>query len=184
MPAAPVFLQEAARQQELLSFAILDTPAVQSYHAIVERLAEECNVPMAAISLVDAKRQWLKASAGLVTRETPRSAAFCAYAILGCEPLIVEDATQDSRFADNPLVVGPPFIRFYAGVPLVSNRGFAIGALCALDTKPRRLTRPQMRRMKWLAGRAMILLNIHKAVEQVAFDQSLEIRATALRGRA
>ena len=166
MPEAPPTAEEAARQQELLSFAILDTPPAHSYQAIVERLAGEFEVPVAAISLVDAERQWFKASVGVTLGEIPRSISFCAFAIGGREPLIAPDTTKDPRFAGNPLVVGAPFIRFYAGVPLVSNRGCALGALCVLDTRPRLLTRPQVRRMQWLAGRVMILLNIHKAMEQ------------------
>ena len=81
----------------------------------------------------------------------------------------MEDAARDPRFADNPLVTGAPFIRFYAGVSLVSHRGLRIGALCAIDTRPRGLSQPQLRRLNWLAGRAMILLNIHRSIEQMAF---------------
>ncbi len=173
MPAAPLPIDETSRVEELRSFAILDTPAAGSYDGIVARLARECDVPFAAISLVDAERQWFKAMIGFDARAAPRGASFCAHAILQAEPLVVEDAARDARFADNPLVTGAPRIRFYAGVPLVSNRGHRIGALCAVDTRPRALTRSQMRRLLWLAGRTMILLNIHKSIEQMGFAPSL-----------
>ncbi len=172
MPAASLAQEEAARLVELQSFAALQTPPTHSFQIIVERVAAECEVPFAAIALVNAERQWFRASVGVFERETARSVAFCASAVGGIEPLVVPDTTKDDRFSDNPLVVGPPFLRFYAGVPLVSSRGLAIGALCAIDTKPRDLTRLQVRRMRWLAGRTMILLNVDKPAEQGPFGQS------------
>lgn len=105
---------------------------------IVERAARIFQAPIAAISIIDNRRQWFAAGHGLDGTETPREYSFCAHAIhRPGEPLVVEDATQDPRFSTNPLVLADPGIRFYAGVPLIDRMGYALGALCVADTTPR-----------------------------------------------
>jgi len=121
----------------LHSLDLLDTPAEPVFDRVVRLASRLLGVPMAAFSLVDADRQWLKSRVGLATDDIPREQAFCAHAIGHDQPLVVPDATLDARFSDNPLVEGAPGIRFYAGVPVRSSSGLALGTLCALDHKPR-----------------------------------------------
>lgn len=150
---APEPAGEMERIRLLMECQILDTPRERAYDAVVELIAEVCDVPIAAISLIDECRQWFKAKIGLTVEQTPRDWAFCAHALL--EPrriLIVEEATLDPRFADNPLVTGPPGIRFYAGFPLLSECGHALGTLCVIDSKSRSLSENQIRVLTALAN--------------------------------
>ena len=135
---------EAPRLAALCATNLLDSPAEERFDRITRLASRFFNVPIALVSLVDSDRQWFKSRQGLDTVETPRSAAFCAHAILQKEPLIVEDALCDDRFRDNPLVKCAPFIRFYAGHPVFSADGFALGTLCIIDYQPRELTPTQI----------------------------------------
>ena len=129
---------EQPRLAALRSFHILDTAPEQSFDDITLLASQICGTPISAISLVDEQRQWFKSIVGLDTRETHRDAAFCAHTILDpSQMLVVPDAAQDVRFADNVLVVGDPRIRFYAGMPLVTFSGDALGSLCVIDRTPR-----------------------------------------------
>ena len=130
---------EPARIKELHKLLILDTPPEQRFDRIITFLADEFTMPIAMISLVDSNRQWFKARLGMTCAETDRNISFCAHAILGTELFIVPDAQQDGRFSDNPLVTDVPFVRFYAGAPLIMNSGHVIGTLCMLDYTPRSL---------------------------------------------
>jgi len=143
MPAAPLPPDELDRLSLLDALALLDTPPEPVFDRITRLASRLLNVPMALFSLVDADRQWFKSRVGLEAEQTPREHAFCAHAIGMTRPLVVNDATQDQRFSDNPLVYGPPNIRFYAGVPIRTAAGLAIGTLCALDTKPREMSREE-----------------------------------------
>jgi GAF domain-containing protein len=136
MPSAPTPPDEPQRLEALRRLLILDTPPEERFDRIVRFAAEEFDAPIALVSLVDRDRQWFKARVGLEVCETSRDAAFCAHAILEPEVMVVEDALADPRFADNPLVLGPPHIRFYAGSPLVVD-GRRVGTLCVIDTRPR-----------------------------------------------
>ncbi len=133
---------EQQRLATLTSLDILDTGTERSFDDIVELAATMCDVPVALISFVDRDRQWFKAKYGWKDESTPRSIAFCARTILGVQALVVEDATHDERFVDNPLVTGDPFVRFYAGVPLRVGHDSAsgVGSLCVVDTEPRQLS--------------------------------------------
>jgi GAF domain-containing protein len=137
MPAAAIPANEAERLAALHELLILDTPPEERFDRVIRFAAEEFDMPMAVMSLVDDERNWFKSVVGLDVCEVPRDIAFCSYAILQAEPLVVEDASLDPRFSDNPLVTGGPGLRFYAGVQLAS-RGQRIGTLCVLDVVPRR----------------------------------------------
>lgn len=138
MPPAPLPPDESERLAALRALEILDTPEDDRFGVFTRLAARAAAVPMAALSLLDADRQWFKSAVGLTTRETSRDMAFCARTILTPDqPLVVPDATRDPRFADNPLVIGTPGIRFYAGVPVRSPSGHALGALCVIDVSPR-----------------------------------------------
>ncbi|MGH8855528.1 MAG: PAS domain S-box protein, partial [Telluria sp.] len=139
MPAAPLPPDELERMQLLEDLRLLDTPPEPVFDRVTRLASRLLDVPMALFSLVDADRQWFKSRIGLAVEQTPREYAFCAHAIGMNTPLVVNDALQDGRFRDNPLVNGPPNIRFYAGVPIRTTAGLAIGTLCALDTRPRNL---------------------------------------------
>ena len=134
-PANPP--HEARRLRALLALRILDTPPEERFDRITRMAAQLFDVPMSAISMIDANRQWFKSRHGLGVSETSRSASFCGHAILEPGVFHVADASQDERFVDNPLVTGDPNIRFYAGVPLHASGGEAVGTLCLLDTQPR-----------------------------------------------
>jgi GAF domain-containing protein len=139
MQSAPIPADEQQRLEALRALLILDTPPEERFDRIVEFAAAEFDVPIALISLIDENRQWFKARTGLGVCETPRDISFCGHAIHCDNVLVVPDARVDERFVDNPLVLGEPFIRFYAGAPLIMPDGQAIGTLCLIDTRVRRL---------------------------------------------
>lgn len=145
MQPAPLPPNEAERLAALVRCNVLDTPPEERFDRITRLLGRLLDVPIAIVSLLDASRSWFKSSYGLAGSEVPRELTFCGHTIL--EPaaaLVVEDATQDPRFARNPLVLGEPEIRFYAGQPLRTPAGFALGTLCVIDRRPRSLTPHQL----------------------------------------
>jgi GAF domain-containing protein len=136
---APLPPDENARLAALNDLVILDTAPEARFDRYTAEISALLDTPVALVSLVDADRQWFKSHLGLTIRETPRDLSLCAHAILGDDLLEVPDALLDPRFADNPLVVGGPRMRFYAGVPLVLRNGARVGTLCVADTRPRKL---------------------------------------------
>jgi|GEM_PF-1256108 len=134
---APLPPNEAARLQALRDYDILDTAPERAFDRITRLAATVFDAPIATVSLVDAERQWFKSSVGLDVCETHRDGSFCSHAILTDAVMIVPDATEDPRFAANPLVTGAPHIRFYAGAPLRSASGFNLGTVCIIDRVPR-----------------------------------------------
>jgi diguanylate cyclase (GGDEF)-like protein len=159
MHEPPILPDETQRLNALRSYGILDTAPAVDFDSLVGFIASVCNTPIAAISLIDADRQWFKASVGLTIEQTGRDVAFCAHAI--AEPdqaLIVHDATLDERFMRNPLVTGDPHICFYAGMPIVTGAGHAIGTICVFDRKPRRLTPLQLEALSVAAQLIMTLI--------------------------
>lgn len=128
---------EDYRLRALRELDLLDTPREERFDRITSLTRRLLDVPIAAISLIDADRQWFKSVQGLAVQETPRSVSFCGHAILARETFVVADAAGDQRFADNPLVQGEPHIRFYAGRPVSLPDGHQVGALCVIDRKPR-----------------------------------------------
>ena len=142
---------EEERLRALDELRILDTPREKLFDDLAYLTAHVCDTPIALVTFVDGSRQWFKARVGLETTETPRDVAFCAHAILGDDIFEVPDSLKDERFAHNPLVTGHPNIRFYAGAPLVTGDGFALGTVCAIDVKARELTRGQREALKALS---------------------------------
>ena len=143
MPAPPAIATESARLAALQKYEVLDTPPETAFDDIAELAAKFCGTPTALVTLVDAKRQWFKARFGFSLSETARELAFCAHTIAQREVMEVQDALEDPRFATNPLVTGEPRIRFYAGVPLVTPEGHAVGSLAVVDYLPRKLREDQ-----------------------------------------
>ncbi len=163
---------ELKRLAHLQALHILDTGREQPYDDIVQLASMICQVPIALVSLVDRDRQWFKSCIGLAAPETPRNLAFCAHAILQPDDLmIVEDASLDPRFSGNPLVLGEPHIRFYAGAPLVSSEGHAFGTLCVIDRQPRQLHPEQVQALKLLAQQVMQLLELREANQALQLSQ-------------
>lgn len=165
---APIPPNEPQRLAALREYRILDSAPEQAYDDIATLAASVCHVPIALVSLVDQSRQWFKSKVGLQQTETDRDVAFCAHAILKPEPLIVSDAQKDQRFADNELVIKTPHIRFYAGFPLFTPEGLALGTLCAMDRKPHRLGVEQTRAMLALSRQVMALLELRRVSAQLA----------------
>ena len=151
-------LREKERLDNLHSLQILDTPSEKEYDELVELASKICHVPIALISLIDEKRQWFKARIGLEVNETDRDFSFCAHAILKNNLFIVEDASNDPRFFDNPLVTNFPNMRFYAGAQLVSENGYKLGTLCVIDDKPRNLSWEQISALRVIANAVEKLL--------------------------
>ena len=152
MSQAALPSDEIERLALLRALDLLDTPAEPAFDLITRLVALTLQVPIALVSLVDKDRQWFKSRVGVDMDETSREFSFCAHAILQPTPFIVEDACSDARFQDNPLVTGAPHIRFYAGVPVVTSAGHAIGTLCAIDSRPRTLTQSQIDTLVSLAS--------------------------------
>jgi len=170
MLIAPYPTNEAARLEFLRSLDVLDTAPGEAFDRFTRVLAELLQVPIALISLVDADKQWFKSKVGLDVCETSRDIAFCAHALHADGALVVEDATADVRFHDNPLVMGAPFLRFYAGIPLCSSEGYVVGTLCAIDTRPRSVSPSALAAMKDLA----------RAVERELFHRSMSGQARTI----
>lgn len=155
--------REAARLRDLKSFDILDTPPEADFDDIVEMAAGLCDTPLAAVTLIDERRQWIKASHGAVPKELPREESFCVQLVLSDdEVMLVPDATKDPRFAKLAAVKQPPGVRFYAGVPLRTPDDNVLGALCVLDTKVRDLDPVQLRELKILGRRVMTELELRR----------------------
>lgn len=155
MIVAPIPSRESARLDALHRCQILDTSPEPAFDDLAHLAAYVCRTPIAVVSLVDSTRQWFKSAVGLPFAECPRSAAFCAHTILGTDLFIVEEADADERFADHPWVAASPFIRFYAGAPLITPDGHAIGSLAVMDVVPRTLTPEQRAAMQTLANQVM-----------------------------
>ncbi len=151
-PAIPH--NEKSRLQALQSLDVLDTPAEERFDRLTRLAKRMFDVPIALVSLVDENRQWFKSCIGLPVRETPRDISFCGHAILGNDAFIINDATKDERFSDNPLVLDEPHIRFYCGYPLKLLDGTKMGTLCIIDTRPRWLDDNDIQSLRDLAEMA------------------------------
>lgn len=174
---------ETTRIEALHSYQILDTSAEQAYDEITKLASEICETPIALMSLVDVERQWFKSKIGIEDTELPRATAFCSHAIQEPNDIFtVENAQTDERFASNPFVLGEAHIRFYAGAPLVTGDGEALGTLCVIDRKPRRLNEKQKLSLRVLARQVVVQMEMRRTIRQM---QAVEARqketAAALR---
>lgn len=167
MIAAPIPANEQKRLQELYSLELLDTPYEEEFDEIVRIASKICNAPMSVVTLLDSQRQWFKAKVGDIASETSRDVSFCGHAIMGDGIMEVPDAMDDERFFDNPLVSGAPQIRFYAGMPLVTQRGYKIGTLCVIDTVPRNLDEGQLESLQTLAKQVMRIIELRVRVKEL-----------------
>jgi|GEM_PF-5818362 len=159
---------ELARLEALREIGILDTPPEKEYDNLTQLASELFDVPIVLVSLIDVNRQWFKSNVGLDgVEETPRDVAFCHYAIQQNQVMVVEDALEDPRFSENPLVTGEPNIRFYAGAPLLTRHGFALGTLCLIDRVPRKLTEKDVKLLSGLANAVRDLLEKNSLAREV-----------------
>jgi len=153
---------ERSRLAALRSYRILDTEPEQAFDDLALLASQTCGTPVALISLIDAERQWFKSRVGTTVQQTSRDIAFCDHAIRHHDMFIVPDATKDERFRDNPLVASEPNVRFYAGAPLVTAEGHALGTLCVIDMKPRVLDRAQLEALEALKRQVVAQLELRR----------------------
>ncbi|MGH9368476.1 MAG: sensor domain-containing phosphodiesterase [Thermoanaerobaculia bacterium] len=166
--SAPIPRDETARLEALRRYRILDTSAEEAFDDLTRLASQICGTPMAVMSLVDEDRQWFKSRVGIEIPETPRAVAFCAHTVELREPLVVPNATKDGRFRENPFVKAKDGIRFYAGVPLITPDGHAIGTISVMDRAPRKLDERQLEALRALARQVEKQLEVRIYVERLA----------------
>src|SRR5678815_5628877 len=160
--------EAGARVAALAEYHIMDTPAEAHFDDLVRLASYICKAPIALMSLLDADRQWFKARVGLETTETPIAYSFCSHAVAEKNMLIVTDTHDDARFRANPLVTCAPYIRFYAGAPLINPAGVALGSLCVIDREPHDLDAAQRGALVALAGQAIAQLELRRVNRDLA----------------
>lgn len=160
MNSVPFPENEAERLDFLNQCGILNTPSEEAFDDFTRLASYICDAPVSFMSLVDSNQLWFKSTFGAELEPAPREIAFCAHTILEDNLLLIEDASTDERFTDNPLVVSDPKIRFYAGMPLVVSGGYALGSLCVIDFKPRTLSLEQQEMLKILRRRVVKQLEL------------------------
>jgi GAF domain-containing protein len=165
----PIPESEAERLNTLRGYKILDTHPEDRFDDLTRLAASICGTPIALVSLVDEDRQWFKSKVGLETPQTARQDAFCAHAIMSQDLLVVTDASRDPRFAANPMVLGEPHIRLYAGAPLTAPNGHHLGALCVIDREPRQLSRQQLESLRLLSRQVMAQVTLGKNLQDLKF---------------
>ena len=169
--SAPIPPNEPKRLKVLWQYDVLDTVPEEVFDDLTELAARICEAPIAMISLVDENRQWFKSKIGITVGETSRDISFCAYAITQPGLFIVPDAAEDPRFAKHPFVVAEPKIRFYAGAPLITPDGHALGTLCVLDKVPRELTHDQRQALRILAHHVVSQLELRRRSRELGTFQ-------------
>ena len=159
---------EVSRLEALQRYDILDTPPEAEFDDLALLAAQICGTPITLITLFDHDRQWFKSKIGTDLVQTPREHALCNHTIVGRDAVTVPDLRTDARFVDNPFVAGPPHLRFYAGVPLITSQGYALGTICAIDLSPRDLGPDQQRALRALARQVVCLLELRKSAKENA----------------
>lgn len=167
MKSAPIPNNEKARLDDLYAYDILDTEAEQDFEELVDLVTELCDCPMASITFIDKDRQWFKAQRNMMMQEGKRDESFCGHTILQEDVMVVNDATLDERFCDSPLVTSGIRVGFYAGATITSSSGFALGAVCAIDNKPRQLTTEQINAIRIIARQVSRLLELRMKNQQI-----------------
>ena len=175
---SPKPANEKQRLATLRGYEILDTEPEAAFDDLTSLASYVCQTPIALISLIDAERQWFKSKVGISVTETSRDVAFCASAILQSDVFIVPDASQDERFAENPLVVSEPKIRFYAGATLMTD-GQALGTLCVIDQVPRTLSPEQLEALRALSRQAQAQLELRRNLKRLGQSLAARDRAEA-----
>ena len=165
---SPDSADESLRLAALASYAVLDSGSDPDLDDLVALAAALCAAPISTITFLDSHRQWFKARVGVSVSETSRDISFCAHAILGKGLMVVPDATKDKRFKNNPLVTGPQKIRFYAGAPLITPDGHALGTLCVLDHEARALRPEQKQSLRVLAHHVVSQLELRRHARALA----------------
>src|ERR1043165_2291397 len=168
---APRPRTENQRLKVLWQYSVLDTVPEEIFDDLTELAARICEAPVALITLVDEDRQWFKSKVGVSIKETAREISFCAHAITQPELFIVPDALKDQRFSQNPLVTSDPKVRFYAGAPLITPDGYALGTLCVIDKVPRELRPEQQQALRVLARHVMTQLELRRHTLELARAQ-------------
>ena len=166
-------LNEKDRLRALQSYHIMDTLNEEEFDRITELASLICGMPISLITLLDGRRQWFKAKTGIEKNETSREISFCQYTIMQNELFEVQDASKDDRFKDNEMVVGEPYVRFYAGYPLTDENGYALGSLCVINTEPGKLTGSQKRALELLRDQVVLLIKNRREQEESKYIKSL-----------
>ena len=170
---------ETARLAALRRYRILDTDPERAFDDLALLASQICQTPIALITLVDAERQWFKARTGLAETQTPRAVSFCTHAIRQHDLFVVPDTRDDARFRDNPFVTGGPFVRFYAGAPLVTPDGHALGTICVIDSVPRTLTADQREALDALRRQTQAQLELRRNLQELKLALAARDRAEA-----
>jgi len=158
---------ENERLRTLYEYSLLDTMPEGVFDDLTKIAAEICDTSISLISLVDRDRQWFKSKVGLDASETHRDMAFCSHAILQEEVFVLEDARNDHRFSDNPLVTGHPDIRFYAGAPIKAENGMALGTLCVIDQEPMELSHSKAEALAALARQVEVGIELRRKNQEL-----------------
>ena len=173
MKPAPIPKNELLRLASLYALNLLDTPPEERFDRLTKTATQIFHVPISTLTLIDANREWFKSCQGLDKTEGNRAISFCGHALVEDEILIIYDTMKDERFADNPMVLGEPYIRFYAGVPIMSADGQRIGVFCIKDVKPREFSKEDEEVLEGLAAWAELEINLRNLSLSVAQQQEV-----------